>query len=64
MGYDMLSMNANNLPRVKSVIRQLSSTEAKQLLDDVLKMDETKSITEHVRNLLITKGVTRGLLHS
>jgi len=64
MGYDMLSMNANSLPRVKSVIRQLSFVEAKQLLSDVLKMDETKNISEHVRNLLTSKGISRGLLHS
>jgi phosphotransferase system enzyme I (PtsP) len=64
MGYDMLSMNANNLPRVKSVLRQLSSVEAKQLLNDVLKMDETKSITEYVRQLLSSKGISRGLLHN
>ncbi len=64
MGYDMLSMNANSLPRVKSVIRQFSLLEAKQLLSDVLKMDETKTITERVRNQLTAKGVSRGLLHS
>lgn len=64
MGYDMLSMNANNLPRVKSVIRQLSSPEAKQLLDDVLKMDEPKSVTEHVRTRLASKGISRSLLHN
>jgi len=64
MGYDMLSMNANSLPRVKSVIRQISSSEAQQLLADVMKMDETKSITDHVRGMLAAKGVSSGLLHN
>jgi phosphotransferase system, enzyme I, PtsP len=64
MGYDMLSMNANNLPRVKSVIRQLSLLDAKNLLSEVIKMDETKSITEYVRNQLTARGISRGLLHS
>lgn len=64
MGYDMLSMNANNLPRVKSVIRQVSSVEAKQLLDEVMKMDETKSIVDHVHDTLAAKGIGRGLLQN
>jgi len=64
MGYDMLSMNANNLPRVKSVIRQLAMTEAKQLLSEALQMDEAKTIVDHVRKVLEAKGVSRGLLHN
>ena len=52
------------MPRVKSVIRQISLAEAKQLLTEVMKMDETKTIINHVRNLLVSKGISRGLLHS
>jgi len=63
MGYDCLSMNANNIPRVKSVIRQLSLTEAKALLKDTLVMDHTKEITEYLRSRLEAKGISRGLLH-
>lgn len=64
MGYDMLSMNANNVPRVKSVIRQVSLAEAKQLLKEVLEMDYAKAVTDQVRNTLEAKGVSRSLLHS
>ncbi|MFY0640795.1 MAG: phosphoenolpyruvate--protein phosphotransferase [Bermanella sp.] len=39
MGYDMLSMNATNVPRVKSVIRHSELSYAKQLLEDVMKLD-------------------------
>ena len=39
MGYDMLSMNATNVPRVKSVIRHSELSYAKQLLADVMKLD-------------------------
>jgi phosphotransferase system enzyme I (PtsP) len=64
MGYDMLSMNANNIPRVKSVLRQVSLVEAKQLLSEVLAMDYAKSITDHVRSTLEAKGISKGLLHN
>jgi phosphotransferase system enzyme I (PtsP) len=64
MGFDGLSMNANNIPRVKSVIRQLSLEEAKQLLKEVLAMDYARSVNEHLRRLLERKGISRGLLHS
>jgi len=39
MGYEALSMNASNLPRVKSVIRNIDLVWAKQLLDKVLCLD-------------------------
>lgn len=64
MGYDMLSMNANNIPRVKSVLRQLSLADAKQLLNEVLQMDYAKAVTDHVRSVLEAKGVSRNLLHT
>lgn len=64
MGYDMLSMNANNVPRVKSVVRQISMPEAKQLLKEVIEMDYAKSVTDHVRATLEAKGVSKSLLHS
>jgi len=64
MGYNSLSMNANSIPRVKSVVRQLSMTEAKILLSHVLAMDHAKEITEYVRAQLEAKGIARNLLHS
>jgi len=64
MGYDMLSMNSNSLPRVKAMINQFSLVEAQTLLREVLKMDETNRIAEHVRNTLEAKGVSSSLLRS
>lgn len=64
MGYDSLSMNANSIPRVKSVIRQLSMVEAKTVLTHVLAMNHAKEITEYVRTQLEAKGIARNLLHS
>ncbi|MCP5162614.1 MAG: phosphoenolpyruvate--protein phosphotransferase [Hahellaceae bacterium] len=39
MGYDALSMNAASLPRVKSVIRSIELTWAKDLLKQVMSLD-------------------------
>jgi phosphotransferase system enzyme I (PtsP) len=64
MGFDSLSMNATNLPKVKSVIRQLTLVEARGLLADVLAMDQAEEIHRYLDAALETKGVTRLLLHS
>lgn len=44
MGYDSLSMNATNLPKVKSVIRFLSMGDAQGLLEQALQMDDALNI--------------------
>lgn len=62
MGYDMLSMNANHLPKVKSVIRAVKLADARQLLADVLVMDCVEAITAHVFTALSELGVSQRLL--
>jgi phosphotransferase system enzyme I (PtsP) len=64
MGYDALSMNANNLPKVKSAVRTLHSDEAKKLLQDIMVMDDARAISKHVSNTLIDLGVSQRLLRS
>ena len=64
MGYDCLSMNANSIPRVKSVIRQITMEDAKKILAEILVMNHAKEIAAHVRGRLESKGISRGLLHS
>ena len=59
MGYDSLSMNASNLPKVKSVIRSASSEEAAELLARVMKMDEVSAILAAIEDVLDRKGITR-----
>ena len=44
MGYDMLSMNATNLPKVKSVIRGISLDWARDLLEQVLALESAPVI--------------------
>jgi len=59
MGFDMLSMNATNLPKVKSVIRGITLTYAKQLLSDVMRMSNGEEIRQRVERELRDAGLTR-----
>lgn len=59
MGYDSLSMNITNLPRVKSIMRAITAAEAAALLDSVMTMHQPKEIRSAVYQLLDQKGVTR-----
>lgn len=59
MGYDMLSMNAANLPRVKSVIRSISFDFAKDLLDTVMTMDNGQIIASEIELALSRLGQGR-----
>ena len=61
MGFDMLSMNATNLPRVKSVVRSVDHQFAKALLAEVLLMDNPQIITSTVELALNKLGQGRML---
>jgi phosphotransferase system enzyme I (PtsP) len=50
MGYDMLSLNARAIPKIKSVIRTLSYEKAKTIVNDVLAMDDAQEIRLHVES--------------
>jgi len=59
MGYDTLSMNATNLLKVKSVIRLVSMSQAKQILDKILVMEKASDIHDCIEESLKDIGVTR-----
>ncbi|MGM8226115.1 phosphoenolpyruvate--protein phosphotransferase [Cellvibrio sp. ARAG 10.3] len=59
MGYDVLSMNATNLPKVKSVIRSISLKQAKALLAEVMTMVNAEQIRQRLDQALKEAGVTR-----
>ena len=59
MGFDILSMNATTLLKVKAVIRSLSSDTAKELLDQVMQMDDPQMIRSCVDLALYNAGVDR-----
>ncbi|MGL6160009.1 phosphoenolpyruvate--protein phosphotransferase [Microbulbifer sp.] len=57
MGYDVLSMNATNLPRVKAALRGVRKADADQLLQQVLAMDNAEDIEETVEEYLKGLGL-------
>ncbi|WP_028292030.1 phosphoenolpyruvate--protein phosphotransferase [Oceanobacter kriegii] len=59
MGYDMLSMNSTNLPKVKSVIRGISHEWAKRLLDQVMQIESAHVIAAMVQLALEKEGFGR-----
>ena len=59
MGFDVLSMNATNLPKVKSVIRGITFERAKQLLAEVMRMSNGDLIRDHIARELRETGLTR-----
>jgi len=56
MGYDMLSMNATNLPRVKSVIRSVDMAFAKSVLAEVMTLDSPMVVSSTVQLALNKQG--------
>jgi len=57
MGIDILSTNVNSLPRIKWVIREFSRKEAKEILDYVLLLDNSKSIRKYLIEKIEEKGL-------
>ena len=64
MGYDVLSMNAAALLKVKSVIRSISLEAAQDLLDQVMHLDDAQTIRSAVDLALYNAGVDRLLRSS
>ena len=59
MGFDSLSMNATNLPKVKWLLRQISSTRAKELLAQVMTIDNPQVIHSTLHLALSNLGLGR-----
>jgi len=59
MGYDSLSMNATNLPKVKWLLRQMSLSKAKELLDQLLKIDNPQVVHSALHLALRNLGLGR-----
>ncbi|MEY4642175.1 MAG: hypothetical protein RLZZ227_2169 [Pseudomonadota bacterium] len=64
MGFDILSMNATNLLKVKSVIRNLTIVQAKDLLRRVLELETTDEVKDLIDLELSHAGVDRLLRSS
>lgn len=58
MGYDVLSMNATNLPKVKKVIRSMTLAQAEELLEEVMIQEDAESVN-HCLERTLGSGLTR-----
>lgn len=59
MGFDSLSMNATNLPKVKWLLRQVSFQEARELLARVIRIDNPQVIRSTLQLRLSQFGLNR-----
>lgn len=59
MGYDVLSMNAANLPKVKWIMRNVKRSDARRMLARVLRMDTAEEIVDFMHRQLIDAGLGR-----
>jgi phosphotransferase system enzyme I (PtsP) len=59
MGYDVLSMNATNLLKIKWVIRQVSLRDCRRIVSRVLRMLDADEIHNFIRTELINTGLNR-----
>ena len=59
MGYDILSMNATSLPKVKQALRNVNLAEARELLEEVLLMDEATAIHARLERFLAEHGMEK-----
>ena len=57
MGFDVLSMNSTNLPKVKSVIRAITLEQAEELLDEIMKLPDAESVANCVNTALQRLGI-------
>lgn len=59
MGYDILSMNSTSLPKVKKALRNISLSEAEQLLAEVMQLDEAGAVHSRMEEFLSQHGMAQ-----
>lgn len=59
MGYDVLSMNATSLPKVKKALRNLRRSEARSLLKEVMVLDCALQVNAHLEKFLKQHGMEK-----
>jgi phosphotransferase system enzyme I (PtsP) len=59
MGYDILSMNATSLPKVKKALRNIHLQEAQDLLREVMTLDQASQVHERLENFLTEHGMEK-----
>jgi phosphotransferase system enzyme I (PtsP) len=63
MGYDVLSMNATSLPKVKNALRNIHLSEARELLEEVMAMAYVSDINRRLERFLTEHGMEK-FIHS
>jgi len=61
MGYQVLSMNETNLPKVKWLIRNIKRSDARRMLARVLRMDTAEEVQAFMHRQLDEAGLSRVL---
>ena len=61
MGYDVLSMNATSLMRVKKVVRSISYQHSCEALEQVMVLDHAAAIHQHLERVLRDHGLQQFL---
>ena len=59
MGYNVLSMNATSLPRVKKALRNVRLSEARALLDEVMALNYGIEINRRLDRFLSAHGMEK-----
>jgi phosphotransferase system enzyme I (PtsP) len=59
MGYDILSMNATSLPKVKKALRNLRLEESRVLLDEVMQMETADEVYARLEAFLFAHGMEK-----
>jgi phosphotransferase system enzyme I (PtsP) len=57
MGFDKISMNGHNVPRIKWVIRHISFEQAESILDKTLTLTTTKQVHSYLNEQLEAMGL-------
>ncbi len=57
MGYDVLSMNSTSLPRVKKALRNINLAEAKDLLAEVMLLEDVSEVRQRMQRFLTEHGL-------
>jgi phosphotransferase system enzyme I (PtsP) len=61
MGYDVLSMNATSLPRVKGAMRAIRASDARDLLREVMVLESGAQVQDRVGAFLAAQGLEQFL---
>ncbi|MCY3884525.1 MAG: phosphoenolpyruvate-protein phosphotransferase PtsP, partial [Gammaproteobacteria bacterium] len=63
MGYDVLSMNATHIPKVKWVIRNMSLVGCRRILSRVLRMNDAQTILDFIHKQMMEMGLEKVVPH-